>query len=118
MNLGKVLLKQLMEAGRELQDSRIVFSDVLSLVDLLFLENIQTLQILQAFSLFLNGGKIMQPDAVVHACHPVLGILSSKLGRVAKWEPPSETVSECVCLKCEGELSKKGDRMKWTTESG
>lgn len=57
MNLGKVLLKQLMEAGRELQDSRIVFSDVLSLVDLLFLENIQTLQILQGFSLFLNGGK-------------------------------------------------------------
>lgn len=56
MNLGKVLLKQLMKTGRELQDSRIVFSDVLSLVDLLFLENIQILQFLQAFSLFLNGG--------------------------------------------------------------
>lgn len=56
MNLGKVLLKQLMKTGRELQDSRIVFSDVLSLVDLLFLENIQILQFLQSFSLFLNGG--------------------------------------------------------------
>lgn len=84
MNLGKVLLKQLMKTGRELQDNRIVFSDVLSLVDLLFLENIQILQFLQAFSLLLNGGGIMWPDMVVHACHPVLGILSSKLGWATK----------------------------------
>lgn len=84
MNLGKVLLKQLMKTGRELQDSRIVFSDVLSLVDLLFLENIQILQFLQAFSLFLNEGGIMRPDMVVHACHSVLGILSSKLGWATK----------------------------------